>query len=205
MEYWVEINLFAKLPAQNQILLDVLWPYVKRLRRRGTLVSYHYFREPEIRFRVRMRNDKERRAQAKALERMALRLKDEGSISKWRFGNHGEKGTYVGEMDRYGRNGWKVAQKYFEYGSETALRLLALRRKSSLESPLWAKGLGNPWEGGKKNPWRERVGDPLTFHWSRHTHLFTNQLGFSIEDEVRLTERQAAKYRKVAEEQGMKW
>jgi hypothetical protein len=49
------------------------------------------------------------------------------------------------------------------------------------------------------------VEDPLAFHCSRHTHLFTNQLGFSIEDEVRLTERQAAKYRKVAEEQGMKW
>lgn len=205
MEYWVEINLFAKLQVQNRILLDVLWPYVKGLRKRGALVSYHYFREPEIRFRVRVKTDKERQAQAKALEKIARRLKEEGSISKWTFGNHGEKGTYEGEMDRYGRNGWKVAQKYFEDGAETALGLLALARKSSLESPLWAKGLGNPWEGGKKNPWRERVEDPLAFHWSRHTHLFTNQLGFSIEDEVKLSERQAAKYRKVAEEQGMKW
>ena len=204
MEYWVEINLFAKLADQNRILLDVLWPYVKGLRKRGILGSWHFFREPEIRFRVRVKNEKEMHAQTKALEGIAKRLKGEGSISKWRFGNHGEKGTYVGEVDRYGRNGWKVAQKYFEDGAETALGLLALKRKSGLESPLWAKGLGNPWEGGRKNPWRHKVDDPLAFHWSRHTHLFTNQLGFSIEDEVQLSERQAEKYRKVAK-QGMKW
>jgi thiopeptide-type bacteriocin biosynthesis protein len=204
MEYWVEINLFAKLQDQNRILLDILWPYAKGLRKRGTLVSYHYFREPEIRFRVRVRSDRQRETQAKALDRIARRLKDEGSISKWAFGNHGKKGTYVGETDRYGHNGWKVAQKYFEDGAETALRLLALMRKSSLENPLWATGLGNPWEGGKKNPWREKVEDPLAYHWSRHTHLFTNQLGLSIEDEVNLSEKQAEKYRKVAKKLG-KW
>lgn len=205
MEHWVEINLFAELKNQNRILLDVLWPYAKRLRRRGALICYHYFREPEIRFRVRVKSGRERRAQAKALEKIAERLKEEGVISKWKFGNHGEEGTYLGEVDRYGPNGWKVAQKYFEDGSETAIGLLALRRKHALESPLWAKGLGNPWEGGRENPWRDVVEDPMAFHWSRHTHLFTNQLGFSIGDEVELCRRQAEKYRKVAEETGMNW
>ena len=205
MERWVEINLFAPPRNEDQILLEVLWPYVKRLRKRGALVGWHYFREPEIRFRVRVKSEKERVAQAKAVEKMAEGLKRKGLISRWAFGNHGEEGAYVGEVDRYGANGWKIAQKYFEDGSETALELLALKRRSGLESPLWAKGLGNPWEGGKQNPWQEKVPDPLAFHWSRHTHLFTNQLGFSIEDEVELCRRQAEKYRKVAEELGLKW
>ena len=133
MERWVEINLFAKARDEDRILLEVLWPYVKKLRRQGALVGWHYFREPEIRFRVRVKSEKERRAQSKAVESMAARLKKEGLVSRWRFGNHGEEGTYVGEADRYGDNGWEIAQKYFEDGSETALRLLALKRKSGLE------------------------------------------------------------------------
>lgn len=206
MEHWVEINLFAEMQTQDRILIDVLWPYVRRLRKRGALVTYHYFREPEIRFRIRVRTERERRAQAATLERIAKKLSKEGAITAWRFGNHGEEGKpYVGEEDRYGRNGWKVAQKYFEDGSETALGLLRLKRGSRLESPLWAKGFGNPWEGGKNNPWREIEEDPLAFHWSRHLHLFTNQLGFGMEDEVRLAEKQAERYRKVVEKFGMKW
>ena len=119
---------------------------------------------------------------------------------------HGEEGRpYTGEEDRYGKNGWKVAQKYFEDGAETALRLLRLRRKSRLESPLWAKGTGNPWEGGEKNPWRDREENPLVFHWSRHVHLFSNQLGFDMEEEAQLSAKQSERYRRVSREFGIKW
>ena len=54
MEHWIEVNLHAPLRVQDGILLDSLLPYVKRLRARGELVGFHFFREPEIRFRVRL-------------------------------------------------------------------------------------------------------------------------------------------------------
>jgi len=206
MEHWTELNLFADPSAQNEILLGVLWPYVRKLRKSGTLVSFHYFREPEIRFRVRVKTGKERRVQMGVQGKLAERLRERGLIRGWKFGSHGVEGeTYSGEEDRYGKNGWKVAQNYFKDDSETALRLLELRRKLRLENPLWGRGLGNPWEGGEKNPWRKREEDPLVYHWSRYVHLFSNQLGFDIDDEVRLCEKQAEGYRKVVVEFGMKW
>ena len=206
MEQWVEINLFADKDEQDKILLDVLWPYVKKLRKMRALITFHYFREPEIRFRVRLTTVRQRQAQSNALEKIAVWLEKRKMISGWKFGNHGEEGKrYYGEEDRYGKNGWRVAQKYFEDGAEAALMLLELKRRSRLESPLWAKGLGNPWEGGEKNPWREKEEDPLTYHWSRHVHLFSNQVGFNIEEEVRLCDKQSERYRQILEEFGMNW
>lgn len=206
MEHWVEINLGAEVDVQDQILLDVLRPYAGRLERRGELLSFHYFREPEIRFRVRLRNATSRKRAMANLARIAEGLSREKLISWWHFGSHGEKGVeYCGEEDRYGVNGWKVTQDYIRQGSETALRLLELKRRSKLESPLWAKGLGNPWEGGDANPWREREEDPLVYHWSRFVHLFSNQLGFDMEKEAALCRKQANRYGQVVKEFGMKW
>ena len=206
MEHWVEINLEGDVAEQDAILLDVLQPYVRRLEKKNALVTYHYFREPELRFRVRLKTAASRRREARALARIAGSLSRKGLISGWRFGKHGESGVeYSGEEDRYGKEGWKVAQDYFRDGADTALRLLYLKRRSRLENVLWAKGLGNPWEGGDQNPWREKEEDPLAFHWSRFVHLFSNQLGFDMEREVELCAKQAERYRQVAVDFGMKW
>lgn len=206
MEYWVEVNLFAKSARQNEILLNVLKPHVDRLRKEGVLVTWHFFREPEIRFRVRLSSKPAKLMETRRVAALANSLRERGLISNWHFGNHGDANrAYVGEQDRYGQNGWKVAQDYFNLGSEIALRLLALRTQNRLENPLWGRGLGNPWEGGIKNPWRERQKNPIVYHWSRYVHLFTNQLGFEINDEVRLCSRQADRYRRVMKEIGMKW
>lgn len=191
---------------QAKILLDVLMPHIESLKREHVLVTWHFFREPEIRFRVRMKNKRSRNSEFRAIAALADSLNERRLISNWHFGKHGEKGKmYAGEEDRYGRYGWKIAQDYFNYGSEIALRLLALKRENRLENPLWATGLGNPWEGGPKNPWRERRTNPLVYHWSRYVHLFTNQLGFDIEDEARLCSRQSARYSRVLREIGMRW
>ncbi len=206
MEQWVEINLSADVKVQDGILLNVLRPYVRQLERKGELLSFHYFREPEIRFRIKAEDAKARKRVMSGLGRTAEGLMRKGLVSEWHFGNHGEKGAdYTGEEDRYGANGWKVAQGYFRDGSETALRLLELKRQSKLESPLWARGIGNPWEGGDSNPWREREEDPIAYHWSRFVHLFSNQLGIDMEREADLCQKQAEKYRRVAREFGMKW
>jgi hypothetical protein len=206
MEHWVEVNLPANRKLQDGILLDVLKPHIEKLQAKHVLVTWHFFREPEIRFRVRLRNKKAKDGEIKAIAKLARFLQREGLISDWRFGSHGERGSrYRGEEDRYGRNGWKVAQDYFNQGATIALRLLELKRENRLENPLWAKGLGNPWEGEKKNPWRQHEKNPLAYHWSRYVHLFTNQLGFEINDEVKLCSKQAARYRQVMKDVGMKW
>ncbi len=206
MEHWIEVNLFADLQDQDHILLDFLLPYVGRLRRKGTLTSFHFFREPEIRFRVRLNGGKAKASERKAIAVLARSLEARRLVSKWHFGNHGEAGKeYAGEADRYGRRGWEVAQDYFNAGSEAALRLLALKRTGKLENPLWAKGLGNPWEGGDRNPWKEREENPLAYHWSRYVHLFTNQLGFDIDEEARLCARQSERYKRISKDFGIKW
>ncbi len=206
MEHWVEINLSVKRRAQDAVLLDVLKPHVESLKKEKALVTWHFFREPEIRFRVRLRSRAAKLKETQAVAAIANCLRERGLVSKWQFGNHGERGKiYVGEVDRYGCRGWRIAQDYFNSGAETALRLLALKRKDRLENPLWAKGLGNPWEGGRKNPWRDREQNPLVYHWSRYVHLFTNQLGFDIDDETRLCTKQAARYRVISTKLRMKW
>lgn len=206
MEHWIEVNLGAAVEDQDAILLDVLRPHVERLKRTGELITWHYFREPEIRFRMRLRSKAAYRRQTIAISRLADSLKERGVVSEWHFGNHGEAGKeYTGEEDRYGKNGWLVSQDYFRNGSETALDLLELKRDSRLESPLWARGLGNPWEGGRRNPWREREEDPLVYHWSRLVHLFTNQLGFDMEKEAELCSKQSERYNRVMKEFGMRW
>lgn len=206
MEYWIEINLFADLRDQDEILLDVLWPHVRKLEESGKLASFHYFREPEIRFRVRLVSREAKERERKALAALAQSLRRRDLIWKWRFGIHGRAGKmYSGEEDRYGKNGWLVAQDYFRNGSETALRLLALKREGKLENPLWARGLGNPWEGGGRNPWREREENPLLYHWSRYVHLFTNQLGMDIDEEAKLCAKQSQRYAKISEDFGIKW
>jgi len=205
-EFWIEVNLYGDGKHQDYVLLRVLKPFVERVRAEGTLVTWHFFREPEIRFRVRLTSRRAKEAETRAVASLADSLVGRKLISRWSFGNHGEKGrVYAGEEDRYGRNGWKVAQDYFNHGAETALALLALKEAGRLENPLWAKGLGNPWEGGKKNPWKEREENPLVYHWSRYVHLFTNQLGFDIDSEARLCSKQALRYRQVSEQLGMKW
>ncbi|MGD0145885.1 MAG: lantibiotic dehydratase C-terminal domain-containing protein [Nitrososphaerales archaeon] len=206
VEYWVEINLVAELKDQDTVLLEVLRPYVQRLRKSRTLITWHFFREPEIRFRIRVRSKDARIRENRMLSEIAKSLVKKRLVSEWHFGSHGEKGEiYIGEEDRYGKNGWKVTQEYIERGAETALDLLELKRKSRLENPLWARGLGNPWEGGDRNPWREKKDNPLVYHWSRYVHLFTNQMGLSIDEETRLCRKQAERYNRVSKELGIKW
>jgi hypothetical protein len=206
MEHWIEVNLTVDMKLQNQVLLDHLRPYVERLRRNGTLLRYHFFREPEIRLRVKLNSAKAKRAEEKNVKRLAESLVEAGLVSEWHFGRHGEEGEpYSGEQDRYGEKGWQVAQAYFENGAEVALNLLELSRKGRLENPLWAKGLGNPWEGGDKNPWREREENPLLYHWSRYVHLFTNQLGFNVDEESTLCSKQAERYARISKDFGLKW
>ena len=206
LEYWIETNLFIKKRLQDEILLDIIKPYVNKLEKRKQLVTWHFFREPEIRFRIRLKNKKATNRELKALTALAESLKRRNLVSSWNFGNHGEKEQpYMGEEDRYGRNGWRIAQEYFRSGAETALALLALKRRSKLENPLWAKGLGNPWEGGKRNPWRQRQKNLLVYHWSRYVHLFTNQLGFETTTEANLCSKQADRYRWLSKHIGMKW
>lgn len=172
MEHWVEINLDAEVGVQDGILLDVLRPHVRRLEMRRGILSFHYFREPEIRFRVRLKDARARKKEMKSLSRIADTLVKKKFVSEWHFGNHGEAGAdYTGEEDRYGVNGWRVAEDYFHDGSESALRLLELKRHLHLESPLWAKGLeplggrrAEPVEGEGRRPPRlplEQVRAPI--------------------------------------------
>ena len=92
MEHWIEINLNAEPATQDGILLDVLQPYVRRLEKRREIITYHYFREPEIRFRIRLKSGASKRREALALSKLADSLVRKGMVSEWHFGKHGQEG-----------------------------------------------------------------------------------------------------------------
>jgi hypothetical protein len=106
LEQWIEINPNADLAVQDEILLEVLRPYVQRLKKEGILLTYHFFREPEIRFRVRLNSKRAKETELKTISKTADSFVKKKLVSSWYFGNHGKKcQEYIGEEDRYGVNG----------------------------------------------------------------------------------------------------
>ena len=106
LENWIEINLNADFGVRDEILLRVLRPHVQRLKKEGILLTYHFFREPELRFRVRLNSKRAKETELKAISRIADSLMKKKLVSSWHFGNHGEQNReYTGEEDRYGVNG----------------------------------------------------------------------------------------------------
>jgi hypothetical protein len=198
-EFWIEVNIDTPVEKQDELLLESLVPFLDTYE--GIWLTWHFFREPELRFRIRAKDKL-----ALSMMKRSLTKGLDGLGLKWWYGRHGVKGKqYYGEEDRYGKYGWLVAQDYFHDGAKTALRLIRFKRWGELESPLWSKGKGNPWEGGSKNPWKEREEDPMLFNWSRIVHLISNQMGFNMEKEAELCAKQSKRYKQLVEEQGLTW
>ena len=129
-ERWLEIHiLFSQHQISNfrtikTILLEVIKYCVYELRQRGFMRTYHYFFEPrvdkkpglEVLFRVEPKGDEDLSNIEKSIvERIEQfrSLIDGYVINK----------SYQGEIEGYGRDGWMLAKRFFEIGSDIALAM----------------------------------------------------------------------------------
>jgi len=110
MESWIEANIFVEQGKENEFLLNFIKPLVQRLRSKFKITSFHFFREPEIRFRVLTEADK-----VEAIKNLIEEGKKTGLVKDIKYPLYGE------DKSAFGEGGWASAHKFFEAGSEIAL------------------------------------------------------------------------------------
>lgn len=154
-EAWIEITLVPNVSPDTDLLLLVIDPLVHG-KLAGEIESWHYFWEPALQVRVRWVHASRRTGLDDRLGTYLDKKRDEGYFKEWYESNHGTRGErHEGEPERYGPEAWDLIQKDWMNGSELALRLLRLERENRLTGELTPT---------------------LDAHWSRHVHLFTNEL-----------------------------
>ena len=130
IEKWLEAHILFS-PHQisdfrtiKTILLEVVKYCVRKLRQRGLVKTYHYFFEPRIDgkpgLEVLFRVEGKENAGLNEIESLIIehinrfrRLIDDYVINK----------SYQGEIEGYGKDGWILAKKFFEIGSDIALAI----------------------------------------------------------------------------------
>lgn len=172
MESWIEVNIVARRPLDEELLVAVVDPLVHDSFA-GEITTWFFLWEPELRLRIRWRDADRAPTLRERLETMLDSWKAERTIDDWYEGAHGVRGEqYAGEAEHYGPEIWPRLQLDWMSGSELALALVKLERARTLTRP------------------RE-------YHWNRRVHLFTNQLLQTWEAEVELSLRQAVGYLKL--------
>jgi hypothetical protein len=137
------------------------------------IATWFFFWEPELRLRIRWRDQDRAAEHRRTLGARLDSWKAEGKVDDWYEGSHGARGeTYVGEADHYGEEAWPRIQRDWMNGSELALTLIKLDRAG-------------------------RLTKPRDYHWKRHVHLFTNQLLGTWEAEIELCLQQALGYSRL--------
>ena len=166
MRQWIEVNVEPVGEARPTLLLDVVDPLVHE-QLADDIDIWFYFWEPELRLRLRWRDQTRADANGAALARILDSAKEDGKLVAWYEGNHGNRGeTYHGEADFYGAEVWELVARDWMSGSELALAIQRADAEGALTKPT-------------------------SFHWGRRVHLFSNQL---LLDEVPLCLNQARGY-----------
>jgi hypothetical protein len=172
---WVEVNILPSSPDQRErLLLDVIDQLIHE-KLSGRMEIWIYFWEsdpPPLHLRLRIRWQRPEQSNEYRGELFALlnAAKSGDQLADWYEGNHGVRDeVYQGEDDAYGAEVWEAISRDWMSGSELALTLVKLESNGQLTQSL-------------------------QFHWERRVHLFSNQLGFNLQDEVYLSLRQARGY-----------
>ena len=149
-EHWIEVNIvLGNYDDVETFLVSFIKPLVEKWESEKRILTFHYFLEPDIRFRVRAIDELSKDYCRAGLEN---RLKSHNLVEKFEFGRHGDPAAqYEGEQELYGVIGWEIAQKYFEYGSRIALMMFD----------------------------RRPLEKPDDFHAERYIHLFLSQINFN--------------------------
>jgi Lantibiotic biosynthesis dehydratase C-term len=169
VEVWTEVNLFPAREPSESLLTGLIGDLVHETFR-GELETWFFFREPELRLRLRWSDPARVEALRSTLGQALDDAVGHGALVEWFEGAHGRRGeTYEGEAEMYGTELWSLVQKDWMNGSELAVRIAELEEAGELSRPR-------------------------PFHWERHVHLFTNQLFGSWDSEIELCLAQALGY-----------
>jgi hypothetical protein len=155
---WLELNIVLTDESKfNQVLKELVAPYIKRLYKASTFKTWHYFREPNLRWRICGEEYCINFAKKMLDELLSKYERTKPKIYKSHFfGEHGVIGKeYHGEQELYGNDAWELCYKRWEAGSNLALLLCTSTQDKS-----------------------------LPFYYTRDIHLFENQLGFDYADAI---------------------
>lgn len=137
VETWLITCIFLKKEDMNKVILAFVKPKADMLAKEGSIRTFHFFREeeltglkrPYILFRVA--GEKQKIQQLKTeMERELENLKGDGTIADYKI----PLDPSYTEEKHYSKDGWKIAQKFYEYSSKVALFLL-YHRTRNIELP----------------------------------------------------------------------
>jgi hypothetical protein len=166
-EWWIEIEIIPRDRnwKQNDEILLALHKEILSSERQN-IKSWHFFREPTLRFRIELTDKENRDRVAKKLRNLLDSIE---LVEQHFFANHGQRVEnldegYKGERETYKRM-WPYQKKLWEWGSEMAVEAIKEHR-----------------ETGTNDPSRE-------FQLERLFHLLFNQLNPLVLNEVELYQR----------------
>jgi hypothetical protein len=126
-EKWVEIRLWFSrfdLTCYKRLLLSFIKPVIKELKNKQALKTFHFFFEPEphLLFRIELCTEDAASEIKKLVRNYRKSIEDfiDSSRENELFAD------YPGEAEDFGEDGWEIAKKVFECGSEMAIGKLDL-------------------------------------------------------------------------------
>jgi hypothetical protein len=159
MDKWIELNVIPTDDSRIDVILSgLVKAYISRLSGSGTRFHWHFFREPDLRWRILASSGAVDTIKAELHASLTTLEKTEPqTYSRHFFGAHGVPNKeYPGEEDSYG-DAWELCYKRWEAGSNLALMLCTTRS-----------------------------GERRDFHARRDMHLILNQLGYTRLQEAQL-------------------
>jgi len=119
-EWWIEVEIYSQNTNQNlndEILVDLYDNIIQK--ERENILTWHFFREPTLRFRLEVKNQDSRNRIADELD---VFLESLEIVENHYFAIHGERINtfdegYAGERDTYQRM-WPYQKKIWEWGAE---------------------------------------------------------------------------------------
>jgi len=174
---WLETRVFVDTDRMNDVLMSFVKPLVDMSDRESLFESFHFFEEndrPHILFRVLAEKDK---IAGRIRPAIIDRLREMGLADVSRISDICD---YHGEQSSFGDEGWKIAQRFFEYGSRVSLlkkdTLGRLRDTSDSQARRQIlRSCMVPSKDSKEGQ----------FHEDKFVHCFLNQMGYTrIVDDV---------------------
>lgn len=156
---WLECNIYLKdYSRTNEALNEAVKPFVKFYYTYKKKFNWHFFREPQICWRLFVANEFVVKDIRNDIHKCLKRLEDtKPDLYDYHiFGAFAQSGNeYRGEENFYGKDAWELCYKRWEAGSNLALLLCTSEPEK-----------------------------PLPFHYIRDIHLFENQLGFELPNTI---------------------
>lgn len=136
-EWWIEVEITprgGKQEVNDDILLLLYDEFLSY--KRENITSWHFFREPTLRFRIELINKETRDNVAVELETFLDSIE---LVEDHYFAKHGQRienfdDGYSGEFDQYKRM-WQSQKKIWEWGSEMTVEAIKERKETGTNDP----------------------------------------------------------------------